>query len=65
MIDAKLLQILVCPVCKTKVRPEGDRLVCQKPGCGLRYPVRDDIPVMLVEEAEKPGEASKEAEGHS
>jgi uncharacterized protein YbaR (Trm112 family) len=53
MIDARLLEILVCPACKTKVRPEGDCLVCQKPGCGLRYPVRDDIPVMLVEEAEK------------
>jgi len=65
VIDAKLLEILVCPACKTKVRPEGDRLVCRKPGCGLRYPVRDDIPVMLVEEAEKPGEASRGAEGHS
>ena len=53
MIDAKLLEILVCPACKTKVRPEGDRLVCQKPGCGLRYPIRDDIPVMLAEEAER------------
>jgi len=53
VIDARLLEILVCPACKTKVRPEGDCLVCQKPGCGLRYPVRDDIPVMLVEEAEK------------
>jgi hypothetical protein len=60
VIDAKLLEILVCPACKTKVRPEGDRLVCQKPGCGLRYPVRDDIPVMLVEEAQKPGEVPKE-----
>ena len=59
VIDAKLLQILVCPACKARVRLEGERLVCEKPGCGLRYPIRDDIPVMLVEEAEKPGQAPK------
>jgi len=58
MIDEKLLEILVCPACKTKVCLTGDRLVCQNPSCGLRYPVRDDIPVMLVSEAEKPGGAS-------
>ena len=50
MIDPKLLEILACPVCKTEVRLEGDRLVCVQ--CGRRYPIRDDIPVMLVEEAE-------------
>jgi hypothetical protein len=54
MIDPKLLEVLVCPACRTKVRPEGDRLVCQNPSCGLRYPVRDDIPIMLIQEAEKP-----------
>ena len=53
MIDAKLLEILICPACRTKVRLEGDRLVCENRSCGLRYPIRDDIPVMLVEEAEK------------
>ncbi|HKB15390.1 MAG TPA: Trm112 family protein [Planctomycetota bacterium] len=42
--------MLACPVCKTEVVLEGDRLVCVK--CGLRYPIRDDIPVMLKEEAE-------------
>jgi len=57
MIDEKLLDILVCPACKTKVVREGERLVCQNPACGLRYPIRDDIPVMLVEEAEKPDRA--------
>jgi hypothetical protein len=57
MIDEKLLDILVCPACRTKVVREDDRLVCQNPSCGLRYPIRDDIPVMLVEEAEKPGGA--------
>jgi len=62
MIDEKLLDILVCPACKTKVVREGDRLVCQNPSCGLRYPIRDDIPVMLVEEAEKPDRAETSGE---
>jgi len=52
MVDDRLLEILVCPLCKTKVRPEDDALVCTK--CGRRYPVRDGIPVMLVDEAEPP-----------
>ncbi len=52
MIDAKLLEILACPVCKTEVKLEGDRLVCVQ--CGRRYPIRDGIPVMLIEEAEQP-----------
>ena len=56
MIDEELLRILACPVCKTEVVLEGDRLVCVK--CGLRYPIRDDIPVMLKEEAE-PGPPPK------
>lgn len=50
MIDKTLLEILACPACKTEVRLEGDRLVCVR--CGRRYPIRDGIPVMLVEEAE-------------
>ena len=52
MIDPQLLELLACPACKTAVREEGDRLVCVQ--CGRRYPVRDGIPVMLVEEAEPP-----------
>lgn len=52
MIDPTLLELLACPACKTAVREEGDRLVCVR--CGRRYPVRDGIPVMLVEEAESP-----------
>ena len=57
MIDDKLLEVLVCPACKTKVSLEGDWLVCGNASCGLRYPIRDDIPIMLIEEAEKPGAA--------
>lgn len=55
-IDQELLDILACPLCKTPVKQQDDRLVCTK--CGRRYPVREDIPVMLVEESET-GEAPK------
>ncbi len=54
MIDKGLLDILACPACKTAVKLEGDRIVCLT--CGRRYPVRNDIPVMLIDEAEMPGE---------
>jgi uncharacterized protein len=52
MIDEELLKILACPACHAAVHEEGDRLVCA--GCGRRYPVRDGIPIMLLEEAENP-----------
>ena len=52
MIDEKLLAILACPACKTAVRLEQERLVCVQ--CGRRYPIREGIPVMLIEEAEVP-----------
>ena len=52
MIDKELLEILACPLCKTEVRFENDKIVCTK--CGRRYPVKDDIPVMLIDEAEMP-----------
>jgi uncharacterized protein YbaR (Trm112 family) len=49
-IDEKLLEILACPVCKTPVTLKGDdRLVCEQ--CHRAYPIRDGIPVMLVDEA--------------
>jgi len=49
-MDEELLKILACPACKTEVRLEGDRLVCAR--CGRRYPIKDGIPILLVEEAE-------------
>jgi len=52
-MDTKLIQILVCPVCKGPLvykKPQGE-LIC-KP-CRLAYPVKDDIPVMLEDEARK------------
>ena len=54
MIDEELLKILACPACKTEVKLVGDRIICQNPQCGLRYPIREGIPVMLIDEAEKP-----------
>jgi hypothetical protein len=51
MISKELLDILVCPVCKEEVKltPDEKFLKCIK--CGRKYPIRDDIPVMLPEEA--------------
>ena len=58
-VDPALLEILACPECKAPLKPDqasiedSSELVCT--GCGLAYPVRDDIPVLLVDEARKPG----------
>jgi uncharacterized protein len=54
-LDKELLDILACPNCRGDVeyREEEDLVVCIGK-CGYRYPVRDDIPVMLVDEAIKP-----------
>ena len=50
-ISKELLEILACPVCKTKVemKQDGSGLKCSK--CRRVYPIRDDIPVMLIDEA--------------
>lgn len=53
-IDPELLEILACPACKTRVILEGEQIICTNLSCGLRFPIRDGIPVMLIEEAEKP-----------
>ena len=54
-INKDLLDILACPKCKggLLLTEEEDGLICNP--CRLRYPVRDDIPVMLIEEAESIG----------
>ncbi|MEK7821486.1 MAG: Trm112 family protein, partial [Planctomycetota bacterium] len=41
MIDKELLEILACPLCKTEVKLEGEKIVCTR--CGRRYPIKDDI----------------------
>jgi uncharacterized protein YbaR (Trm112 family) len=50
-ISERLLEILVCPVCKVKVelKPDGSGLKCIQ--CKRVYPIEDDIPVMLVDKA--------------
>jgi uncharacterized protein YbaR (Trm112 family) len=56
-VDPKLLEILVCPLCKGKLayrrdaRKGADELICKADRLG--YPVKDGIPVMLEEEARK------------
>ena len=56
MVDKALIEILACPKCKSGVSRQGDWIVCLSAACGLRYPIRDGIPVMLIEEALRPGE---------
>ena len=55
-MDKKLLEILVCPVCKGQLRFDKTKaeLVCKVDR--LAYPIRDDIPVMLEDEARRLGE---------
>lgn len=54
-LDSWLLEILACPNCGGDLRPDGDadELVCTG-SCGYAYPVRDGIPVLLVDEARTP-----------
>ncbi|WP_406286149.1 Trm112 family protein [Embleya sp. NBC_00896] len=57
-LEPSQLAILTCPVCHTSLRREGDTaLACENQSCGLVYPVVDDIPVLLVDEARRPGAA--------
>ena len=54
-LDPQLLEILVCPVTRSRLRQEGDQLVAEQPeGAGLRYPIRDGIPILLADEAGLP-----------
>ncbi len=65
MVSQELLDILRCPACVSgPTRRPGDDpgrlqlvnnvwLVCQEAGCGRKYPIKDDIPVMLIEEGDK------------
>lgn len=57
MVSEKLLSILACPKTKAPVVQDGDWIVSTDLETRLRYPIRDDIPVMLIEEAVAMGEA--------
>lgn len=55
-VTKELLDILVCPNCRGELRYDepGQTLTCVGE-CHYIYPVRDDIPIMLIDEATKPG----------
>jgi uncharacterized protein len=55
-VDAELLAILACPLDKHPVTREGNYLVCGE--CQRHYPIRDGIPVMLIDEALTPEQAA-------
>lgn len=50
-MDAKLLEILVCPACKAKLIKKNNELICDK--CRLAYAIDDGIPVMLIDQAKR------------
>ena len=52
MVNEALLSLLVCPLGMAPLRREGDVLVCTR--CGPRFSIKDDIPNMLIEEAQLP-----------
>jgi uncharacterized protein len=53
-LDPALLELLACPDCHAPLEAKDTEDVLACTGCGLRYPVRDDIPVLLIDEAERP-----------
>jgi uncharacterized protein YbaR (Trm112 family) len=53
-LSVELLSILACPNCRGEVEYLEASQVIECQSCHYRYPVRDDIPIMLVDEAEKP-----------
>ncbi len=55
-LPAEVLELLVCPSCHTKLALdyEASELVCTGAGCGLAYPIRGGIPILLVDEARRP-----------
>jgi uncharacterized protein len=58
-IDPKLLEILVCPLTKAALRYDRDRQELISIEAGLAYPIRDGIPIMLVDEARRLDEAEQ------
>jgi uncharacterized protein len=60
-LDPKLLDILVCPLCKADVKLTADGQGLKCVACHRVYPIRDDIPVMLIDEASvEPGRPVKD-----
>jgi uncharacterized protein YbaR (Trm112 family) len=61
-IPADLLEILACPSCHAPLRANEPANLLECGRCGLRYPVRDDIPVLLIDEALPPATAGEAGE---
>ena len=57
LVEPSLLEILACPKCHAPLREDeaASELVCTDASCALAYPVRDHIPVLLIDEARKRG----------
>jgi uncharacterized protein YbaR (Trm112 family) len=53
-IPKDLLDIMACAFCKAELRLDGEKLRCVNAECGLVYSIKDDIPIMLIDEAERP-----------
>jgi uncharacterized protein YbaR (Trm112 family) len=64
-VDPKLLEILVCPLTKSTLRYDAEANELISDAAGLAYPIRDGIPIMLIDEARKleSGKAPKSAPG--
>jgi uncharacterized protein YbaR (Trm112 family) len=56
-VPEELIEIMACPECRGPLEDRGEALACTR--CGLHYPVSDGIPVMLVEEAYRPGDGDR------
>jgi len=50
-ISTELLEVLVCPICKSSLVLKQDDKALKCPQCRRVFPIRDDIPIMLIEEA--------------
>ena len=60
MVKKELIDIMCCPACKGDIYEKTGKIICRK--CGRRYPIKDDIPIMLVEESEMPDSKTNETE---
>lgn len=53
-LKPEFVALLACPKCRLPVAQDGGSIRCRNPDCALSYPIRDGIPVMLIEEAVAP-----------
>jgi hypothetical protein len=52
-LPSELVELLACPLCRSRVSESRETLDCSNAECGLRFPVRNGIPFMLLEEADR------------